>query len=187
MQSVDGGAEDGLTVANDDAQSDGRCASGLSDLALDEEEEVRFCAAILSGDKMFLVVLCQSSADLALNNAQPTVFISLRYKEAGREAKLLQKALDKHEIKSFICEPENGERMVKLICRNLRRCQLYVIFASRTYGIETGSPCATDFELESIMDMEKRYRRPVCIARMIEWNDRFEDDVCGTGHTCPHC
>lgn len=68
--------------------------------------------------------------------------------------------------------------MVRLICKYLRSCILYVIMASRTYGVDTGSPCATDFELECIMDMEKRNRRPVCIARMIGFEDGFVDDVC---------
>jgi hypothetical protein len=78
------------------------------------------------------------------------IFISVRFVEAGNEAKVLKSALEAKGISTFLCDVRPGGDIASEIVNALDGCQLAIIMGTRTYGKDTGVGYSTFEELRFI-------------------------------------
>jgi hypothetical protein len=93
-------------------------------------------------------------ASQKLNNS---VFISLRYAEAGKEAKVLKVALERKGCSVYINETRAGGNMWVEIAEKLEQCALVVIMGSLTYGQKTSSINSTFEEMQFLLSERKHF------------------------------
>lgn len=98
------------------------------------------------------------------------VFLSLRFGEAMEQAKMVKSELEKQGVSCFLCVVHEGENIARIVADNLCAAELFVVFGTRTYGTETGTPCNTADELAFI----KNEKKPYFLIKMCE---KFEDSV----------
>ena len=83
----------------------------------------------------------------------PDVFISLRYGEAGAEARALQAALRARGISAYINDSESGVNMFEEIGNKMAGCTMAVVMGSVTYGKKTDSPNSTFQQICNNMEL----------------------------------
>jgi hypothetical protein len=77
----------------------------------------------------------------------------LRYAEADTEATLVVTELRNRGINAvMITDVPNGFSIDRAVAEAIVKAKLVVIFGTRSYGIETNSPCSTFQELSYIVD-----------------------------------
>ncbi|EGD73649.1 hypothetical protein PTSG_05359 [Salpingoeca rosetta] len=85
------------------------------------------------------------------------VFISLRFGEARHAARGLEKALQAHGLRVFLCDIAPGGDIARAVIRSLHGCKMAVLLGTRTYGQQTASKFSTYEELRYIIDQEKPF------------------------------
>eukprot|EP00049_Salpingoeca_infusionum_P000814 m.42558 g.42558 ORF g.42558 m.42558 type:complete len:531 (+) comp10708_c0_seq1:161-1753(+) len=85
------------------------------------------------------------------------VFLSLRFAEAMEEARYVKKQLENLGISTFLCSVSAGGEIDVEIARNIRHCELVIIFGTDTYGAQTSAAFNSKTELQYIKNNHKPY------------------------------
>jgi hypothetical protein len=88
---------------------------------------------------------------------RPDVFISFRFGEAMKEAKLLRSKLTALGLNVFICEVEPGGNIMEEVSSNLDACTMALVLGTETYGQKGSVSYSTKEEMAFIMGEHKPY------------------------------
>lgn len=85
------------------------------------------------------------------------IFISFRVSEAEREARALKRALERWDLRVFLCDVRTGNDAGRAIIQALSECRMVVVLGTRTYGKQTKASYSTYQELRYIMEERKPF------------------------------
>lgn len=148
-------------------QQDSAAMDALKSLAAGDNRELR---TVAKATLMWLSREQSTVLDSADATALCDVFISFRFRESVREAKILKQSLERLGVRAYVCETqlEVGQDWATQIFSALESCKVMVVLGTETYGRKGMEIMATWEELTYAL----RYNKGVYICKMC---DRFTE------------